>query len=82
MTSDALRKRREETSIEIRKQKRYNDLNKRRQMDLAPSDSVKEMERDNVRGDLLEILCTAMLDPLTLPFFDTLIYLVQNFTQT
>uniref|UniRef100_A0A915PGE1 Importin subunit alpha n=1 Tax=Setaria digitata TaxID=48799 RepID=A0A915PGE1_9BILA len=52
MTSDAMRKRREEVCAEIRKAKRYDDLNKRRQIDLAPTDLLEESER--------EIACVAL----------------------
>uniref|UniRef100_A0A8R1Y3S4 Importin subunit alpha n=1 Tax=Onchocerca volvulus TaxID=6282 RepID=A0A8R1Y3S4_ONCVO len=44
MTSDAMRKRREEVCAEIRKARRFDDLNKRRQIDLAPPEIVEESE--------------------------------------
>uniref|UniRef100_A0A158Q8R1 Importin subunit alpha n=1 Tax=Elaeophora elaphi TaxID=1147741 RepID=A0A158Q8R1_9BILA len=46
MTSDAMRKRREEACAEMRKARRYDDLNKRRQIDLAPSDADEESGRE------------------------------------
>ncbi|VDO14399.1 unnamed protein product [Brugia timori] len=42
MTPDAMRKRREEACAEIRKAKRYDDLNKRRQMDMAQANLEEE----------------------------------------
>lgn len=48
MTSDAMRKRREEVCAEIRKAKRYDDLNKRRQIDLAPTDLGEQPRREVV----------------------------------
>ncbi|CAG9538642.1 unnamed protein product [Cercopithifilaria johnstoni] len=53
MTSDAMRKRREEACAEIRRAKRYDDLNKRRQIDLAPTNAEEEPGRElevNVRS--------------------------------
>ncbi|EFO20800.2 hypothetical protein LOAG_07693 [Loa loa] len=44
MTSDAMRKRREETCAEIRKAKRYDDLNKRRQIDMAQTNEEPRRE--------------------------------------
>lgn len=55
MTSDAMRKRREEACAEIRKAKRYDDLNKRRQIDLAPADEDEEPGREPVRFYVLTL---------------------------
>ncbi|VDO32209.1 unnamed protein product [Onchocerca flexuosa] len=59
MTSDAMRKRREEVCAEIRKARRFDDLNKRRQIDLAPPEIVEESEREFV-GTLALLVCTTM----------------------
>lgn len=48
MTSDAMRRRREEVCTEIRKAKRYDDLNKRRQIDMALADENDEPGRELV----------------------------------
>ncbi|MCP9262558.1 Importin subunit alpha [Dirofilaria immitis] len=42
MTSDVMRKRREEACAEIRKARRLDDLNKRRQIDLAPPEIIED----------------------------------------
>ncbi|VDK87686.1 unnamed protein product [Litomosoides sigmodontis] len=51
MTSDAMRRRREEVCAEIRKAKRYDDLNKRRQIDLADKNDGPERQLEiNMRS--------------------------------
>lgn len=55
MTSDELRRRREEASIEIRKNKREDSLNKKRSITLQPSLEENEVEGpiSQTSGDVL-----------------------------